>query len=91
MSFTPMPTDYPTHSGGMDPSDNTGDDVGSSDSAAGNNVGLIVAVTVGGLLLVLAVVGVPLIVTMVIKMRKKGKQRTLDVSTTNGSCSGEYA
>ena len=91
MSFTPMPTDFPMHSDGMDPSDNPDDDVAPSDTAAGDNVGLLVAVMVGGLLLVLAVVGVPLIVIMVIKMRKKGKQRTLDVSPTDGSCSGEYA
>ena len=72
----------------MDHSDNPGDTVGPSDSASSNSVGLIVAVMVGALLLALAVVGVPLIVIMVIKMRKKGKQRTHDVPPTDGSSSG---
>ena len=70
LSFTPMPTDFPTHTG--------------------DNVGLLAAVMVGGpgLLLVLAVVGVPLIVIIVIILGKKGKQRTSHVALTDGSCSG---
>ena len=96
LSFTLMPTDFPIHmdpsdsadsSDGVDSSANPGDTVGSSGSA-GDNVGLIVAVMVGALLLALAVVGVPLLVIMVIKIRKKGKQRTLDVPPADGSSSG---
>ena len=88
LSFTPMPTDFPLHSDGMDLSGNSGDNVGPSDSAAGDNVGLLVAVIVGTLLVVLVAVGVPLIVIMVIKKRKKTKQRTLDILPTNSSSSG---
>ena len=83
LSFTPVSTDFPALSDGMETSDNPGDDADS----AGDNVGLIVAVMVGALLLTLAVVGVPLIVIAVIKMRKKCKQRTLDVPLTDGSSS----
>ena len=76
-----MPTDFPNLSG------NPGAIVRSRDCAS-SNVGLIVVVIMGALLLVLPVVGVPLIVIMVIKMRKKGKQRTYDVPPTDGSSSG---
>ena len=88
LSFTPVSTDFPAPRDGVDPSDNPGDNPGDDVDTAGDNVGLLVAVMVGALLLALAVVGVPLIVIMVIKMRKKGKQRTYDVPPTNGSSSG---
>ena len=74
--ITPTYTDFPTPTN-VGPSDNSSD-----------SVGLIVAVTAGALLLALAVVGVPLIVIAVIKMRKKSKQRTLAVTPTDGSSSG---
>ena len=74
--ITPTYTDFPTPT-------NVGPSGNSSDS-----VGLIVAVTSGALLLALVAVGVPLIVIMVIKIRKKSRQRTLDVTPTDGSSSG---
>ena len=92
LSFTPLPTDFPTPSDDVGPSNNPGDNAGSSDSAS-DNVGLIVAVMVGTLLLALAVVGIPLIVIVVIRMRRKGKrrkgkQRIHDVPPTDSSSSG---
>ena len=77
--ITPMYTDLPSPTDGMDPMDPSGN---SSD-----NVGLIVAVTVNALLLAL-MVGVPLIVIMVIKLRKNSRQRTLDLTPTDDSSSG---
>ena len=78
--ITPMYTDFPSPTDGMDamgPSGNSSD-----------NVGLIVAVTANALLLALVVVGVPLIVIMVIKLRKNSRQRVLDVTPTDDSSSG---
>ena len=87
LSFTPMSTDLPSHSGIVGASDNPSDKVGPIDSAS-DNVGLIVAVTVGVLLLTLAVVGVPLMVIMVIRMRRKGKRGMHDVFPAAESSSG---
>ena len=87
LSSTPTYTDLPTPRDDMDPSDSPGDNVGSSGNAKGN-VGLTVAVMAGALLLALVVVGVPLTVIMVIKMRKKSKQRKLAVIPNDNSSSG---
>ena len=79
--ITPTCPDFSNPTDNMDPScDNPGD--------FSDNDGLIVSVTMGALLLTLAVVGVPLLVIMVIKMRKKCKQRTAAVVPTDDSSSG---
>ena len=85
--ITPMYTDFPTPTVGMDPSDSPDDNMGPSGTSS-DNVGLIVAVTANALLLALVVVGVPLIVIMVMKLRKNSRQRTLDATPTDDSSSG---
>ena len=71
ITVTPMASDVPSPSNNM-----------THRGSGGNNVGLIVAVVVGAVLLALAVVGVIVLVIVLIRGKKARKQRTYDVPQT---------